>query len=630
MPRLIVKRGPNRGIVYTFAESKATIGRDYTNLIHLVDQTVSRRHAELSFDNGQWSIQDLGSRNGTAVNGQPVTKAQVQSMDEIRVGDVVLTFVDSETGRGAGDESSVDHTQVIEAPITEVLSDESASAIRLAQHSDEELRQVNSRLVALFRLSNIAAGARNRPELFDRVMPILRDVLKPDRVFALLLDERNRLLPAPVSKSAFDKKLASLPRSNTIINHVRERLEGVLAQSTASDQRLRDRPSIVKAQIASALCVPLKIGKRLLGVLYMDRLGEGENFTKMDLEFVAAAAMPISVALENVEAWEEMSGEMLTLERHVKGEYDIVGQSPPMRQVFEFISKAAPTDAGVLIMGESGTGKELVARAIHYSSHRRGKPFEAVNCAALTTTLLESELFGHVKGAFTGAVEDKPGHFELAHGGSIFLDEVGEMPLESQTKLLRVLEEGQIRRVGDIKDRRVDVRIISATNKNLAEEVKAGRFREDLFYRLNVLKVELPPLRQRGEDIPLLARHFLRIFAEKCGKPKMSFDDGVLKLFEAYHWPGNVRELKNVVERMVVMSSDDVLTPKDVPLELRGGAPGPVGDSPPADASLAEVERAHVLRVLETVGGNKKKAAEILGIDRSTLYAKLRQYGVKT
>ena len=409
---------------------------------------------------------------------------------------------------------------------------------------------------------------------------------------------------------------------------MKERLEAVLSQSTAADRRFRDSPSITKSEIASALCVPLRIGKRLLGVIYLDRLGEGGNFTKGDLEFLAAGAMPLSVALENVEAWEEVSGEMLTLERHVKGEYDIVGDSQPMRDVFEFISKAAPTDAGVLIMGESGTGKELVARAIHYSSHRRGKPFEAVNCAALTTTLLESELFGHVKGAFTGAVEDKPGHFELADGGSIFLDEIGEMPDDSQTKLLRVLEQGEIRRVGDIRDRVVDVRVISATNKTLDEEVKAGRFRQDLFYRINVLKVELPPLRRRQDDIPILAHHFLRIFAEKCGKPKMSFHDDVMQVFLEYPWPGNVRELKNMVERMVVMGSSDVIGVNDVPMEVRAGTTSMAADGLASSTSLADVEKGHVIRVLESVGGNKKRTAEILGIDRSTLYAKLKQYGI--
>ena len=625
MPKLIVKRGPNRGIVYTFAESKVTIGRDYTNPIFLVDQTVSRQHAQLTLEDDVWYLDDLGSRNGTRINGKQADHSEVQSMDEIGVGDVVLTFVDqakAEVATAGGD------TRVLEAPITDVLATDPVEAISLAQHSNEELRHVNARLLALFQLSNVAAGARSRPELFERVVAILKQVLAPDRVMPLLVNTQNRLGVVDVAKAAFDKKLHQIPMSNTIVNYVRERLESVLSQSTAADERFQDSPSIVKHRITSAICVPLKIGKRLLGVIYIDRLGDSPNFARPDLEFLAAAAMPLSVALENIEAWEEMSGDMLTLERHVKGEFDIVGKSPPMQEVFEFISKAAPTDAGVLIMGESGTGKELVARAIHYSSHRRGKPFEAVNCAALTTTLLESELFGHVKGAFTGATEDKPGHFELANGGSIFLDEIGEMPEESQTKLLRVLEQGQIRRVGDIKDRDIDVRVIAATNQSLEERMQKGRFRQDLFYRLNVLAVNLPPLRNRPDDMPILALHFLKIFAEKCGKPKMSFSDEVLELLLRYPWPGNVRELKNVVERMVVMSSSDRLAAKDLPVEVRTAQTGLANAESASGGALADVEKAHILRVLQNVDGNKKKAAEVLGIDRSTLYSKLKSYSI--
>ena len=625
MPKLIVKRGPNRGIVYTFAENKVTLGRDYKNLILLVDQTVSRQHAELAFEDGKWFLDDLDSRNGTTLNAKPADHSEVQSMDEIGVGDVLLTFVDQAKPE---EPPTTGATQVLEAPITEVLATDPVEAISLAQHSNDELRQVNARLLALFQLSNIAAGARNRPELFSSVVAVLKQTLSPDRVMPLLVDSQNRLSVVPVAKSAFDKKLADLPRSTSIVNYVRERLESVLSQSTAADKRFQDSPSISKHNITSAICVPLKIGKRLLGVLYLDRVGDSPNFSRQDLEFVAAAAMPLSVAMENIEAWEEMSGEMLTLERHVKGEFDIVGDSKLMRDVFEFISKAAPTDAGVLIVGESGTGKELVARAIHYSSRRRGKPFEAVNCAALTTTLLESELFGHVKGAFTGAVEDRPGHFELADSGSIFLDEIGEMAEDSQTKLLRVLEQGQIRRVGDIKDRDIDVRVIAATNKLLEEEIQNGTFRQDLFYRLNVLKVILPPLRERPDDVPLLANHFLRVFAEKCGRPKMTFVDDVLDLFLRCPWPGNVRELKNVIERMVVMGNSDTLTPKDVPMEVRTAETGLPGSEPSRTDALADVEKAHVLRVLESVDGNKKKAAEVLGIDRSTLYSKLKSYGV--
>jgi DNA-binding NtrC family response regulator len=345
-------------------------------------------------------------------------------------------------------------------------------------------------------------------------------------------------------------------------------------------------------------------------------------------------AAQMAVAIDTIRAYEDVATRARNLEEEVSGQYDLVGRSPQIKQVFEFIRKAAPTSASVLICGESGTGKELVARAIHYQSNRAKGPFEVVNCAAMSQALIESELFGHVKGAFTSAIYDRPGRFELAHKGAIFLDEIGSLPLDCQTKLLRVLEMGTVRRVGDVKDRTVDVRVIAATNENLEVALKEQRFREDLFYRLNVLRTDLPPMRDRGEDIEILAQHFLGEFSEECGRAIEGFAPAVLAAFRAYRWPGNVRELKNVVERMVIMCDDDVLGPDLLPPELRGAdgelalpeisAAARSGDL----RSLEEVEKRYILDVLDRTGGNKKKAAEILGVDRSTLYAKLKRYGV--
>jgi len=276
----------------------------------------------------------------------------------------------------------------------------------------------------------------------------------------------------------------------------------------------------------------------------------------------------------------------------------------------------------VLICGESGTGKEMVARAIHAHSRRSEGALEIVNCAAIQPTLLESELFGHARGAFTGAVADKPGRFELADGGTLFLDEVAELPLGCQTKLLRALEEGGVRRVGATRDRPVDVRVIAATNRDVARAVAGGRLREDLFYRLDRLRVEVPPVRQRQGDIELLAEHFLSQFSSSFRRGVTDFDPAVLDAFRAYGWPGNVRELRNVVERMVLMADAPVLCLEDVPADVRASATGPAGLE-----TLEEMERRHVLAVLEAVEGNKRKAARVLGIDRSTLYARLRHYG---
>jgi DNA-binding NtrC family response regulator len=333
-----------------------------------------------------------------------------------------------------------------------------------------------------------------------------------------------------------------------------------------------------------------------------------------------------------VRALDRIGRERQVREKQLRGQYDIVGQSEAIQQVFRFIAKAAPAQAPVIILGESGAGKELVARAVHVNSTRRHGPFEAVNCAALTPSLLESELFGHVRGAFTGADADRPGLFELADTGTLFLDEIGEMPDASQSKLLRVLESGLVRRVGDVRDRKVNVRLIAATNKRLDDEMKAGRFREDLYFRLNVLKVELPPLRERVEDIPLLAEHFLHEFVKACGRGPLAFEPEVIDLFRRHAWRGNVRELRNVIERMVVMAEGDRLRLEDVPYEVRqpsearvaAAADTPAGEPRP----LSDVERDHIARAIEYTGGNKKEAARILQIDRSTLYAKLKLYGL--
>jgi DNA-binding NtrC family response regulator len=306
----------------------------------------------------------------------------------------------------------------------------------------------------------------------------------------------------------------------------------------------------------------------------------------------------------------------------------VVGRSPAMVEVYKTIARVAPARSTVLVLGESGTGKELVAQAIHRHSPRRAAPFVAVDCGALTETLLESELFGHVRGAFTGAVGDKPGLFAEADGGTIFLDEVGDVSPALQAKLLRVLQEQQVRPVGGTEWRRVDVRVIAATNRDLREAVTAGRFREDLYYRLKVVTLELPPLRERREDIPLLVDHLVRRAAVECRKDVTGVTEAVLALLTAYSWPGNVRELAHVLERGVALAQHDVLTADDLPSELRRPAARPVPDTADDRPTLGELKRRYIRRVLDESGGNMTRAASILGIDRRSLYRMLQRYGM--
>lgn len=319
------------------------------------------------------------------------------------------------------------------------------------------------------------------------------------------------------------------------------------------------------------------------------------------------------------------------LRREVNDRYgfdSIVGNSPQMESIFEKVRQVAPTKASVLIQGDTGTGKELIAKAIHFNSPRKQKPFVAVNCGALSQTLLESELFGHEKGAFTGAIRQKPGRFELAHGGTIFLDEIGETTPELQVKLLRVLQEHEFERVGGTKVVKVDVRIITATNRDLKKEVDVGNFREDLYYRLNVIRIDLPPLKERVEDIPLIAMHFLKYFNQEHGKD-LSLNPKAMAALQAYHWPGNVRQLRTIIESAVILTTGKEILPKNLPEEVRTETAPSNTVRLRVGMTVADAEKELVKATLGEFEGNKAKAARTLGLGRKTLYRKLQEYGIE-
>ncbi len=327
----------------------------------------------------------------------------------------------------------------------------------------------------------------------------------------------------------------------------------------------------------------------------------------------------------------ELFRENRYLRRELNKKYgfsEIIGMSESLQKVFRLIEKVSTTDASVLIEGESGTGKELVARAIHHNSHRSDKPFIAINCAAIPETLLESELFGHTKGAFTDAKFERKGLFRSADGGTVFLDEISEMPHSLQVKLLRTLQEQEVTPIGSNIPVKFNVRIISATNRNLEEEVKMGRFREDLFYRLSVIEIKLPPLRERREDIPLLAKHFIKKIARRLNMPEKNISREVMAMLTAYDWPGNVRELENAIERAFILSSGDEIKPENLPPRIPASSQGafeindPLGYRP----TLEEMERRYIMEVLKSTGYDKTETARILGIDLSTLYRKLKRY----
>ncbi|MFW6161674.1 MAG: sigma 54-interacting transcriptional regulator [Planctomycetota bacterium] len=626
MAKLIAQSGPTKGAIYELGDEPMVLGRDMACDIHIPGSNVSRRHARIERQGERWVLTDLDSRNGTRVNGKRVSEQALASLDEVVLGNVGLLFVVDE-GEGAelpAEDPSWEQPTGAETVVGDRI--ELLSRGRL-ERSPDELQHANESLITLFRYSNAATEARTLGQLFDRLTAAVDEAVSPDRVVPILVDrDTGERRPWLRQTSAFDRKLAELPVSRSIIDFAFDERLSVLSHAPAEDDRFREAPSVQLNRIATAMCVPLRSGDDLLGALYADRLGEAEPFTRHDLELLTALAMPTVVAIDGIRSAEALHRERQVLEREIRGQFHIVGESPRIQAVLDFIEKAAPLDSAVLLIGESGTGKELVARAVHYSGPRGKGAFEAVNCAALTETLLESELFGHVKGAFTGAHEDRAGRFELASEGTLFLDEIADMPLSSQSKFLRVLETGEFRRIGDSRDRISRARIIAATNQDLRQLVEEKAFREDLFYRINVLTCELPPLREHIEDLELLCDHFLDHFAAKCGK-RVTLSDDALDVLRACPWPGNVRELRNVLERVVVLSNKEVIEPADLPTELQ--APAAPDGEPSAMASLQDVERDHILRVLHHTGGNKKQAAEILGIDRSTLYAKIKAYKLK-
>jgi len=472
-----------------------------------------------------------------------------------------------------------------------------------------------------------AAEEADRPELLAQILAEgVTKAISADRVLLFVgKDESMRPIERTLPKHL--QRIYAQPYSTSVVKQVATQRVAVLS-CLAEDDRFKDARSVTSSQITSAICVPLIVGADLLGALYLDRLGEADIFTAGDLELATAAGLQCSMALLNIRRLDELRASRDRLEAELTGPAGFVGESRALKPVYEFIERAAPTDAGVLILGESGTGKELVARAIHKASPRVDRPFVIVNCAALAASLAGAELFDHARRACAGADKSRPDRLLAADGETIFLDEVGELSEPVQAKLLRVLEEGEIAPVGEAGVRHIDVRVIAATNRDLAAEVESGRFRRDLYFRLNVLAVELPPLRKRGEDVGLLIQHFVQFFGQRCSRPGLRISDEVMQACVKYLWPGNVRELKNAVERVVILARGEEISMADLPPEIRGDqvirVPGGAGGLRP----LSDVEQEHILAVLEQVNNNKKRAAEILGIDRSTLYAKLKQYGV--
>lgn len=462
--------------------------------------------------------------------------------------------------------------------------------------------------------------------LLARVLEIAMETLEAERGFVLLTAPDHRDGFEVRSRRNFtEEQLDDVVRlSTSVVQRVLHEGEPVLVYETEKDARYRQTESIVVQRIQSIACVPLRLKQRQIGAIYLDSLTRRGRFTRASLPFLNAFANQAAIALENARLYQTLRQENRRLRSEVQrlhGFDEIIGRSRPMRDVLETVTRVLDTDATVLIEGESGTGKELIARAIHYNGPRKDHPFVAVFCGSLPDELLESELFGHKKGAFTGAVQDKRGLFEVADGGTIFLDEVGDLSPRMQTALLRVLQSGEIKRVGDTQIRTVDVRILSATNKSLSGLIEAGEFREDLYYRLNTIAITMPPLRHRRDDIPLLAHHFLDKFATGRRSHIEGFTPEALACLQSHPWPGNVRELENTIERAVVLCRGTLIDRADLRLPVSE----PTSPFEPG-LTLKEIERRAVLQTLAAHDGNISETARVLGVSRRWLHYKLKEW----
>ena len=491
----------------------------------------------------------------------------------------------------------------------------------------EELNEIADPLYALSSISETINTLYEIDELLARILAIALKTVNAERGFILMSSEDGpSQLSVRVAHNIDSKAIPAMATfSRSVVDAAIAAGETLISYNPIDDSRFQTSMSIVDQKIVAAACLPLRIKTRRFGAIYIDSTETRGKFRPEIEPFLNAFAHQAAIAIENAQMYDRLRVENRRLRKAVADANDfsgIIGKSKALRQVQETVRSVLDTDATVLILGESGTGKELIARALHYNSQKAEKPFIALFCGSLPESLLESELFGHKQGAFTGALHDKKGLFEEAQGGTIFLDEIGDISPKIQALLLRVLQEREIRRIGESQIRKIDVRVVTATNKDLQEEVKAGRFREDLYYRLNVISIHMPPLRERGHDVILLAQHFLDRFAQKANRQFLGFSQEALDSMLAYDWPGNVRELENTIERAVLLAKRDYLQPDDLRLDHVDRANG-------TPMTLRDFERHFVEKILHQNDGNVTETAKVLDVSRRWLHYRLKEWQIE-
>ena len=580
-------------MVYSLHPDKklTSIGSSPENDIVLPDPLVQDGFA-IRFDGQIYTVLAL-KKTDFVVNGKKRGKHKLSHDDRIVIGSCELRFV------------MIDESAPKEDEAGETIADIDAYT-KLYEFSERLIHQ------------------RDLGELLDALMDAIVEITNADKGFLVLLEDET--VDVKVARNLNKENIADAvgQLSDSIVAKVIRTRKPVIVSDAMRDDEFAAAKSVMQLKVSSVICVPLLDRGRLIGLIYVGNDSIRDLFQQDTLRVLSVFSAQASLIVANALLLNEMRVDNRRLHERLE-QYrfgEIVGTSPPMQQVFRKVEKISATDISVLITGETGTGKELIAREIHNRSPRTGKPFITINCGAIPENLLESELFGHVKGAFTGAVANKQGKFQAADGGTLFLDEIGEMPIELQVKLLRAIQEKVVFRVGDTRPETVDIRIVAATNRELEKEIAAGRFREDLYYRLNVVNVELPPLRARGDDVLVIARYLLSRYSREYDAKVKGLSPNAAVAIRKHNWPGNIRELENRIKKAIVLCESTVIGPDDL---------GLTGDALPQILTLAEAkdkfQRDYINEVLALNNGNRTKTARDLGVDPRTVFRHLEKEG---
>jgi transcriptional regulator with GAF, ATPase, and Fis domain len=582
---------PGAGVrVYHIYKKITSLGKGDDVDVILPDPMLGDSHAHIHFDGRDFNITVLDKSGDMHVNGRRRSKHRLAQDDRIRLGSMEMEF------------------SLFDEPVT----DDNAAKTIAELNSYKKLFEFSQKLMANYEL----------PQLLEQLLDVVIQVTNADKGFIVLMESGE-----PVVKVARNLRRETISDavshlSDSILAKVVDSRRPLVISDALSDANFRNSLSVVNLRLTSVMCVPLLERGNLIGVIYVGNDHVAQLFDEAHLEVLTIFASQASLLLRNALLVNELQLDNKSLHDRIErmrfGE--ILGSSPSMQEVFRKVQKVAATDISILVTGETGTGKELIARELHNRSPRAKGPFVSINCGAIPENLLESELFGYVRGAFTGAVGNKTGRFQAANKGTLFLDEIGEMPLQLQVKILRALQDRVVVRVGETNPEPIDIRVLAATNRDLEAEIRGARFREDLYYRLNVVHLHLPPLRDRGDDIVVLARYMLSRYAPEYGNRVRGFTPSAIAAVKRHRWPGNIRELENRVKKAVVLADKALLGPEDLGLN-----PDDLPPILPLTEAREQWQREYINEVLALNGGNRTKTARDLGVDPRTIFRHLEK-----